>query len=272
MSVEKKIKYNGITVFWSLTDGTNIEVLRDGFEEIGWLHLLPEVQEDSQALRRALAHHFPGKRTLIRPLKGIVGYAVVNEDASGDEMEYDEEVRMGLVDGKLFSNPMDHPLREAVSDTYRFEKKLVTAAKLGGVLVRAARELNGIPLRPRGGFYWIPDSSAEKWEQIVDVVERARSGNVTWKMKTTTDENTVEAVCDSLVIQVENQLAKLESDLEEGELGKRALKTREKDAQELDSLVANYEEILGKTLEGLRSRASEVESAACVALLEAMAG
>ena len=169
MSVEKKVKYNGITVFWSLSDGTNIDLLRKGFEDIGWSHLLPETQEDSQALRRSLVHHFPGKRTLIRPLKGIVGYAVVHEDPDGKEMEYNEEVRMGLVDGKLFSNPMEHPLREAIAETYQFEKKLVTAAKLGGVLVRAARELSGIPLRPRGGFYWIPDSKADDWERIVNV-------------------------------------------------------------------------------------------------------
>ncbi len=85
------------------------------------------------------------------------------------------------------------------------------------------------------------------------------------------DIATLDAVCDSLVAQVENTLSQLETDLEDGELGKRGLRTREKEAQELDDLVGTYEGILGKTLTSLRDRAEEVESAASIAILEAMA-
>ena len=43
------------------------------------------------------------------------------------------------------------------------------------------------------------------------------------------------------------------------------------EASELDSLVQDYEKILGKTLTSLRDRVEEVESTASLAILEAMA-
>ena len=269
--IKKEIKYNGITVFWSLVDGTNRLLLGQGLEDLGCAHLIPEPRNDSQALGRAIRTQFPSKRTLIRPLQGMTGYAVVHENPNGQEMEYEEEVRFGFINDELFSNPLDHPLRETIRQSYLVEKNLVTAAKLGGILVNACRELKGIPLRPRGGFYWIPEANKARWEQIVGVVEKSNIANTTYCMKTTTDKTTLDAVCDSLVAQVENKLSQLETDLEDGELGKRGLRTREKEAQELDDLVGTYEGILGKTLTSLRERAEEVESAASIAILEAMA-
>jgi len=269
--IKKEIKYNGILTYWSLTEGTNRESLRAGFEALNKSHLLPEVLEDSQALKRSMQKHFGGSnRVLIRPLDKLVGYEVVNEDASGETMEYETECRMGIIAGKIFSNPLDHRLVDSVNATYKFEKQLVSSAKLGGVLVRAVQELQGISLRPSGGFYWVPDSSREAWEDVSRVVSNAHDRNRVWSIKTSTDTNTVEAVCDSLVAQCEKKLEVLEGELVHGDLGKRALATRERNAQELDSLMKAYEGILGKTLTSLRERAADAESAAVAAILEAM--
>ena len=79
--IKKEIKYNGTLTYWSLTEGTNRESLRAGFTALNKPHLLPEVLEDSQALRRSMQKHFGGSnRVLIRPLDGIVGYEVVREE------------------------------------------------------------------------------------------------------------------------------------------------------------------------------------------------
>ena len=286
MSIEKEVKQNGVTVWWSLSDGTNVNLLREGFEAIKKSHLIPEVSENSQALRRALKTHFRGRDVLIRPIRGVCGFAVVREDDSGKEMEYEEELRIMVTNltgghfsqfsenmrNQFASNPQEHPLRDAIKESYLFEKNLIPAASLGKILVQACRELNGIPLRPRGGMYWIPKSSIEDWEKIVAVVESANRGNTTWKMRTSTDAESIQAICDSLIIQVENQLDNLEEELEHGSLGKRALETREREAKALDDLCKTYEGILSVTLDGLRGRVTSVETAACNAILDAMAG
>ena len=284
MGIEKEVKQNGVIVWWSLTDGTNVNLLREGFEDLDLGHLVPEVSENSQALKRSLRTHFPGRDKLIRPIRGACGFAVVQEDDSGKEMEYDEVLRVVVanisnavpdaaehVRHQVVTNPLDHPFRSAIHESYLFEKELIPAASLGKVLVQACREISGIPLRPRGGMYWIPKASVESWDKIVAVVENANRGNKTWKMKTSTDPESIQAVCDSLMIQVENQLATMEEELQGGELGKRALETREQAAKNLDSLCKTYEGILSLTLEDLRGRVQSVETAACNAILDAMA-
>lgn len=269
MSVEKKVQFNGFTTFWGLTDRTNADTLRENLDAIGLGDLLPDVRDDGPALKRAIRRYYPGKHTLVRELPGIVGFAVVQEETAGAEMEYEEEFRVGLADGMLFTNPMDHPSREGIRAAYQEEKNIIPAAKIGGLLVRVANRLSGIRLRPTGGFYWLPNTSRDTWEQVCGAVEASNRENVIWHMRTTTDERTVDAVCDSLTIQVESRLEKLEEELAEGALGERALRTRENEAQELDALVKTYEGILGKTLKGLRARADAVEQSACLAILEA---
>ena len=93
-----------------------------------------------------------------------------------------QPISFGVINDELFSNPLDHPLRETIRQSYLVEKNLVTAAKLGGILVNACRELKGIPLRPRGGFYWIPEANKARWEQIVGVVEKSNIANTTYCM------------------------------------------------------------------------------------------
>ena len=275
MSIEKQIKHNGVTVYWSLVDGTKISKLRDGFESIGRVDLLPETQNEGQALKRAISRNFRSRNKIIRPLKGVVGFAVVDESEtilpSGQrKLVHEEELRIAVSGGVMLSNPSDHPAIPQIKSLFAEERTQVTAAKLGTILVKACNQLSGIPLRPRGGFYWIPNSKAAEWEAIVNVVEQAEPRNTTWRMKTTTDQETLNAVCDSLVIEVEKKLENLSESLHEEELGKRALKTKEKTAIELGDLVEEYEEILGRTLQDLRDKATEVQSAASVALLQCL--
>jgi len=274
MSIEKSVKYNGITVFWSLTDGTSISKLRDGFDLIGRQDLLPDTQNVAQALRRAIQQNFPTRNKIIRPLKGGIGFAVVHEEETIDEnnnrkLVHEEELRV-VYSGCILSNPCDHPKMDAIEEAFRVERQQVTAAKLGGILVKACNGLSGIPLRPRGGFYWIPNSKADEWESIVNVIEQANPSNRVWRMKTTTDNETVDAVCDSLVIEVEKQLENLSESILTEDLGKRALKTKETNALELKALVSEYEQILGKTLTKLQEKAEEVHASASVALLQCL--
>lgn len=275
MSIDKSVKFNGQTVFWSLRNGTHLSKLKEGFESIGRGDLLPEVQNDSQVLKRAISKNFPGRNKVIRPLKGVAGFAILDEtevlDSAGQkDLDLSTELRIAISGNVILANPSDHPKVSAIGMDYLYEKDRITAAKLGGVLVTACSQLSGIPLRPRGGFYWMPNSSVDEWEEVVNVVEQANPQNSIWRMKTTTDEDTVDAVCDSLIIEVEKQLEVLSESLHSEELGKRALKTKQNTAIELKGLVSRYEGILGKTLKSLKEKADEVHSSASVALLQCL--
>ena len=267
MSVEKTIAYNGFMTFWSLTDGTNSEVLRDALNSINKASLLPSTQDESQALRRSIASHFPKRSYLIRELDEVCGFGVIEEDRTLEQLEYQEVLRVIAMGDMVVAAPQEHPAIEHIKQEFLFQKKLITASALGGMLVNACRQLNGISLRPRGGLYWVPEESRESWEAICDAVESC-GGNRVFELRTTTDAKTVDAVCDLLVLQVEKKLETLEEDLQEGNLQQtRAIESRRDQAQELDALLSTYEGILGRTLKELRERSEEVEEAACTALL-----
>tara|TARA_R110000824_G_scaffold237484_3_gene426248 strand:- start:13 stop:849 length:837 start_codon:yes stop_codon:yes gene_type:complete len=278
MSIDKEIGYNGATVFWSLKNGTSREKLKEGFESIGRPELLPSVENDGPALRRAIRNCFPSRGdSLIRPLKGVAGFAVIEEreetDPSGQvELTHRQELCIAISGTTTLANPPDHVLVDRIKEEYLKEKQKIPASKLGSVLVDACKGLSGIPLRPRGGMYWLPEDVLGKWEEVVSVVEAADSGNRCWRMKTTTDQETVDAVCDSLVIEVEKQLEGVMEALtsEESILGKRALKTKSNTALELKELVAQYEGILSRTLSDLSEKADGVQSAVGLALLQAI--
>ena len=272
----KDIEFNGVTTFWSLCDETPLEALREGLESIGRADLVPEGIEGGDALKRALNSVFRNRNTLVRPLEGMRGaYAVVLEDAAsmGDEkMRYEEAFKVACIDGDLVFNPDDSEHKFMVEREFQEQKKVVPAARLGSVLTKAVVSLHGIPVRPKGGMYWISDEHLEAWHKVCDVISAANGRNRVLGMRTTSEGGTLDAVCFSLTTKVEKMLEGLKDDLEHGDLGKRGLASRERQAQELDSFIQKYEGILGRSLQDLRDRAQEAESAAAVALLAAMGG
>lgn len=278
--IEKTVKYNGITTFWSLTDNTDRGILRQSLTDLGRADLIPSPKKDTQALLRALHKEFSGKETVIKSIKGTSGYTVCAGGRTLDGRDqYTENLRVTFDEngalvfksetsslGSLFCSAQDR-----VEAEFLRQRGLVSSAALGTILSGAAHSLSGIALRPRGGLYWIPQAQKGQWEQIVSAIKEAGQDNAVYCLQTTTDKSTVTAVCDSLVAQVKVKLDQLESDIEEGDLGKRALSTRKSEALELDRLLQEYEGILGTTLTSLRERAEHAEAAAAMAIFDAMA-
>tara|TARA_R110002012_G_scaffold9854_7_gene45838 strand:+ start:5488 stop:6333 length:846 start_codon:yes stop_codon:yes gene_type:complete len=278
--IEKTIKYNGILTHWSLSDNSDRQILKVGFEDLGLAELIPSPKNDTQALLRALNKVFSKQDVVIKTVRGTSGYKVCGRQDLGGKTRYTEALKVTFDSSGYLQyeeNEVDTSVRFEswvrfqLESEFNVQKKLVSGAVLGTVLSNAARKLGGISMRPRGGFYWIPKTSKARWKEIAGVISLAFHKNTVSCIQTTTDSDTLDAICVALVSQVESKLGQLETSMEEGELGKRALQTREREAQELDSLVQNYEGILGKTLTSLRDRAEEVESSASLAILEAMA-
>ena len=222
----KEIEYNGACVYWSLSDGTPIDVVEQGFKALGLVGFLPRMTNDAGALARALRTHFPSSRTLLRSIDGSKGYAVVHEhdDKGVGKMQYREEVRVSFDSaGGLTFTPANPLFDMGVRESYRVESGKMSAAKLGTVLVRCAQSMGGIPLRPRGGFYWMPEGKMSKWAQVAEIVAGANRGNKSYALKTTADVETLSAVSDALKAQVTKRLEAVEASLQSDDSGRRAL-------------------------------------------------
>lgn len=278
--IEKKIKYNGLITFWSLTDDSKRQILKDGFEALGMAELIPSPKNDTQALLRALNTVFKKNDTVIKTVRGTSGYKVCgSQDLHDGKTRYVEALKVtfdGNGELQYETNDVQTSLSFGGMEKWYLEaefskqKTLVSGGSLGTILSSACRSLGGIALRPRGGSYWIPQSQKAKWESIVGVVSDSCVRNTVSCIGTTTDTSTMEAICTALVAQVESKLEQLDRDLDDDSLGKRALATREREARELDSLVVDYEKILGRTLKSLRERTEEVEARAALAIFQMM--
>jgi hypothetical protein len=278
--IEKKIKYNGLITFWSLTDDSKRQVLEDGFTLLGMAELIPSPKNDTQALLRALNMVFKKSDTVIKTVRGTSGYKVFGrQDLPNNKHRYVEALRVTFDEnGELVFETNDAETSVEFTGMHQWhikaefsqQKGLVAGGSLGTILSAACRSLGGIALRPRGGSYWIPTSQRGKWESIVEVVSLSCARNTVSCIGTTTDKSTMEAICTALIAQVESKLEQLDRDLDDDTLGKRALATREREAQELDSLVVDYEKILGRTLKSLRDRTEEVEARAAMAIFQKM--
>ena len=266
--IDKQMKFNGTIVFWSLTGGTNLSTLRERMEEVGLPDIVPEEIEDAPALRRALGSIYSGRRIHIEPMEGIRGmYSVVDVDASGILPEYTPFLRTGVIAGELEFRPEEFEDADRIHAAFQQEKENVPAAKLGQMLVRLSEKCRGVSLRPSGGFYWIPNEHAETWENAATAIRSANPACSLFRVRTTTDTSTVDAVCESVVLQVTKELEKMQEEIEDGVLGKRALGSREARAIQLDEMLDEYESILGKTLTSLREQADDVGATAALALL-----
>lgn len=274
----RELKLNGVIGYWSLTDGTPLDVVHDGLKPAGLSHCVPVEMTDKPSLRRALATVYPGRRQLIRPLEGKAGFAVIHEstDDNGD-MVHEQQMQVLIIypshmggEAYLVFRPGDHFLIQRVREEFALEKGKVPAAQMGQILVRCVESLKGVSLRPSGGFYWLAEEDVPKWEQVCDVIEGANSGNKMYLLRTTTEPETVDAVCDAVITQVQAKLDALAESIESGDLGKRALKSRETMAQELDEYLQRYEGIFQKSFKELRDRADEVEATAALALMQAL--
>ena len=88
-----------------------------------------------------------------------------------------------------------------------------------------------------------------------------------YNIKTVHDVDGVRAICDALSTSVKTELSTIQTEIEYGDLKKRALTSRQTRAQELRSQVADYESILGETLDALKDDCADVDAAAITTIL-----
>jgi hypothetical protein len=265
----------GIVTYWATAE-TSIDRLRAGCLKVdpGLEKLLPQNATPMNALREALAEVFPGH--LVRKLKAD-GFAVVREDRGEDENEYDHVAAawFGEPDGQgdrqiVAGDKVDAATARRIRHAYSGQRGVLQPVQVGTFLGRVLGEyLGGTMLRPKvGGVYWLPEERADKWQAIADAVEAAAAkGGATsvYVLRHAMDEQGVRAVRDAIVHEATTEAARISDEVMAGQLGAKALRTREREALQLIAKVKRYEELLDVGLAGIRRALGEVKDAAAAA-------
>lgn len=281
-SWHKTLKLHGTCVFWTLPEILDQALVEDAFQQSGMHALTPAQLRPKTAMRRALKEHFP-KDFRVEDVSTIDGFHVLEklEDENG-KLSFPHRLTAFAV--AIAGSPdltvlgrdesPEIPLtsdacQEQITDRYKELRRSVTGSALGRSLSDAVSYLRGIPLRPTGGFYWIPEAAIPAWETLADGLKPA--GSQLYSLTTGVDARSVETLCAALEAKVKSELSQLQSALYDREPGPRGLRTLQRRALDVDSLIEEYQRLLGKTHSEIAKEAQEMEAEITVALMAAEA-
>jgi hypothetical protein len=283
-----RMPVGGSVIWWRLVKSTRLETLASGFKSMGLENYIPEPRTAMSCLRAALTDRYEvedkkTERLVVRSVpKGFVVVKETPKDAkrAGDDWgEVVATVQLSEDEQDVLLDPWDHDIHAQIVGAMTEAKKWLSSGAVGGALVKII-EVWGLSLRPNGGVYWLPKDMVSCWDAVTNVVVTASAKtdgagkdvdpNRVFKLNVEADTDMVEAIGDILTNEVEVELSRIEYELQSGNLGQRAIETREARAQHLLNKVAKYEESFQKKLEGLQEQFARSESAAAMAKLAAV--
>ena len=142
---------------------------------------------------------------------------------------------------------------------------MLAPSDIGTWLTEKAAKLGAIPLRDRGGVYFVPQPQVWKWELIVRALKRCSKHGV-HNIPAMRSQDAVEAIMSALTADTQAACDRIASDISDGELGSKALANRGV-TRELLERVSQYEALLGNKLDALRGAIAETQSAVATAAL-----
>jgi hypothetical protein len=260
----------GAVTWWALAGTMDGERLSATWKAAGLDEkLLPPLPSPGTAIRRALGEQRSARR-LVRPLEGTHGLALVNEQATGEELLHAIELR-ATVDkvGNVRVTPADHVLAAELKAAYEKHLGELSHEDISSWLCDLIHVVRATSLRESGGFYFVPPGeSLAVWRKMVAVLT-ACSGHQVFEMPAMRSDQAVAAVLAAVSREASAEAHAMEAELSSEELGRRALQTRERRCQTAMQKLAAYEGLLGSALDELKDRFEDLQQQIAAAALAA---
>ena len=154
---------------------------------------------------------------------------------------------------------------ERIREAFDIAKGVITGNDISGWLCKRLEKLGAVALRESGGFYFLPQDACAKWEQIKRAVHAASSHKI-HGVPALRSKDAVDAILSAIETETRKECDQIGEEIA-GNVGKRALETREKRTTELLERIARYEELLGVKLEALRDATKATRAAVATTLL-----
>jgi hypothetical protein len=266
------LRVDGSVTFWSLGDSTSLDALKTGLSNTphparhdGFLKYAPLPRTDQACLKDALAKLY--SKYLIRPLAKRDGFAVLEEIRQQDDVQTVNKFSVTVDENGVVNLLRNWADTWAIRSELDNQRKLLRPAQVTACLVGVLSELGAVTLRPKGGIYWLPDSALPTWRLITDAVESSSVGgrNSVYKITHQFDGDSIRAVRDALLGEIERESERIMQEVDGGELGETALRNRAAEAESLQQKVREYERILGERLPDAEQLAYKAEMTATAA-------
>jgi hypothetical protein len=217
----------------------------------------------AEGMRSRKLRRFP------RPLPGEgKGYVLVDEETKGDDLDWNEMLRMELMHDVepvvALVTPHDHPLAKEIRSSFREHLETLTSADMTTWLCKLVEILGGTHMLRRGSWYFMPNASEAIWMKAVAVIKQVANVSFTFSRAFSADPEGVDCILEAIVAEADAMIAGTKAEMypedEEKQLGSRALKTRTKKCKAMVDKVQKYETLLGRRLPEVQDRLGELEA------------
>jgi len=260
----------GAVVWWRLSGEVPVDRLAAAWQLRGLdPDLLPGEPSPAKRVRRAVDQVARARlgRHLVRPLVGPSSWAVVDETATADDLDYRIAFRARLDGDDL---EVDGPVQyaEQLRDAYEHHRAHLSSNDVSKWLLDAMARLRAVGLRQGGGIYFVPRDRVPELRTIASVLADV-SGHEVYEVPALKSDEAVRAILHAVLDEADQELGRIGREMEDGELGERALKGRQRRCGDLLDKVADYERLLGESMDGIRERVTGLQAEIVAAALAA---
>ncbi len=272
----QQLKVDGAIVFSCLTQWTDQQKLAAGLAACGFEKSAPAPRTHRAALEDAMKNLFPRHR--IEELEEADSWEVVRIVRGKDANTYIPQnviqLREEFGNPKILLTPYDTDTAGKLVGHFNEFLGLVKPAQVTAALTGIITLLNGTSLRPKGSIYWIPGTAADRWAEVCAAVEAAGTGhgNRCHLIRHQLDGDALKAVRDAIVREVQDEVARIEADVQSGELKERGLNNRKDEAVALREKLRLYEETLHVGMGEMHALIDQAEQTALSAAMLASIG
>ena len=276
IAVTEDISTAGAIVWWKLSGSMSADRLREEWVAAGLEPArMPSTPTPQVAMRRAVAEQREARR-LVRSLERGKGYAIVDETAKGNELDYEVGLRIKLDQvGRLVfetDRGWDSAVRkvqEEIRDAFTRHQNEMSSYDMSEWLVSVMARLDGVSLREAGGVYFVPAHQVAAWGTMRRAIGAASDTNKLYEVPALKSTDAIEAVLDAISDEARREADQMERELEENGMGARAIETRIARCEGVTSKVQRYEGLLGRRLEDLQGRLEALRANLTVAMVKA---
>lgn len=271
---------HGFIVTWSPPSECTREAARAALAGVGAsVDLADEVTSSSAALRRAAVE-------TAHKIKGVAGrvngrtWQVSNTVRIGHAIEYARD-SVASVDGAgVDLKILDHGQTAGLlAQEFQHARATMVAGEISGVVVKLFKRspmwFDLVPLRDRGGVYFVPAFASDLLEAARGFVEGVGGTFRSYRVEWMPGDQTEKAVAESVAEHLRAIVDEFRQNMLEAAQGKRAasaLARRVERARELRGQIEAYEALLGGLSASLKAQVASVEAEAAAAAAAALRG
>lgn len=259
----------GQIVFWELSGETDRQALVDALRNVG-LHegYAPPEVSPRMALTRAVKQYCERRRIAV-PTDTDRGWQLVSTHDNGTSIDTVSTLRVKLDGISPVFTPPDHPFARGIESEYERGQTVLAAVDLGGWLTQlAVRVYSAVPLRGRGGMYFIPQDKAQEWNAVRRAVASV-SGARIYSVPAMRSDDAVDAVLDALAREAAQECAEIDTAIQTA--GARGCRSQANRAFYMAAKVERYETLLERAMPQLKANLEKARALAMDAAFKAEA-